>query len=163
MFDFSFGKLIIIFALCLVVLGPEKLPKLAQQLGRFAGQARAMARHFRAQLEQEIAAEELKKTKSDLEAAVKSSFDAVSSPVATLKQSVNEAAHSIEPIIDSSFDFPSANDSGHADLGATESTPTSAKSASESVADGTADGSPAVANATSANELAKLPSSTFQR
>jgi sec-independent protein translocase protein TatB len=61
MFDFSFGKLIILFALCLIVLGPEKLPKLAAQLGRFAGQARAMARHFRAQLEQEIAAEDLKK------------------------------------------------------------------------------------------------------
>jgi sec-independent protein translocase protein TatB len=61
MFDFSFGKLVIIFVLCLIVLGPEKLPKLAAQLGRFAGQARAMARHFRSQLEQEIAAEDLKK------------------------------------------------------------------------------------------------------
>lgn len=61
MFDFSIGKVAILFALCLIVLGPEKLPKLAAQLGRFAGQARAMARHFRAQLEQEIAADELKK------------------------------------------------------------------------------------------------------
>jgi sec-independent protein translocase protein TatB len=61
MFDFSIGKVAILFVLCLVVLGPEKLPKLAAQLGRFAGQARAMARHFRSQLEQEIAAEELKK------------------------------------------------------------------------------------------------------
>lgn len=61
MFDFSIGKVAILFALCLIVLGPEKLPKLAAQLGRFAGQARAMARHFRNQLEQEIAAEELKK------------------------------------------------------------------------------------------------------
>jgi sec-independent protein translocase protein TatB len=61
MFDLSFGKLAILFTLCLMVLGPEKLPKLAAQLGRFAGQARAMARHFRAQLEQEVAAEDLKK------------------------------------------------------------------------------------------------------
>lgn len=61
MFDFSIGKVAILFALCLIVLGPEKLPKLAAQIGRFAGQARAMARHFRAQLEQEIAADELKK------------------------------------------------------------------------------------------------------
>jgi sec-independent protein translocase protein TatB len=112
MLDFSFGKLAIIFALCLIVLGPEKLPKLAQQLGRFAGQARAMARHLRTQLEQEIAAEELTKQKRELEQAVQSSVDSVSSPITTVKESVDEAAHEIGAV-----DFPSANDSGHVDYG----------------------------------------------
>ena len=35
------------------MLGPEKLPKLAQQVGRWVGRARAMARQFRDQLEEE--------------------------------------------------------------------------------------------------------------
>jgi len=61
MLDISFGELAIIFTLCLLVLGPEKLPKLASQLGRLAGQARAMARHFRSQLEQEVQHEEMMK------------------------------------------------------------------------------------------------------
>jgi len=119
MFDFSFGKLAIIFALCLIVLGPEKLPKLAQQLGRFAGQARAMARHFRAQLEQELAAEELAKQKRELEEAVKSSVDAASSPVTTVAKSVDEATQQVAE----SMDYPSANDSGHVDYGATIAPP----------------------------------------
>jgi len=95
MFDISFGKLAILFTLCLVVLGPEKLPKLAQQLGRWTGQARAMARHFRAQLEQEIATEQLMKEKRELEAAVQSGIDAAASPVQTLAKTVDEAKDSM--------------------------------------------------------------------
>lgn len=53
MFEVGFTELLLIFALALVVLGPEKLPKLAQQVGRWVGRARAMARQFREQLEEE--------------------------------------------------------------------------------------------------------------
>jgi len=91
MFDFSFGKLIIIFALCLIVLGPEKLPKLAAQLGRFAGQARAMARHFRSQLEQEIAAEDLKKELKAADEAIAK----IAAQTAPLTGGINEVANSL--------------------------------------------------------------------
>ena len=113
MLDFSFGKLAIIFALCLIVLGPEKLPKLAQTLGRFAGQARAMARHFSAQLEQEIAAGELAKQKKELEDALRSSVDSISAPITTTAKTVEEAAADILPSIDPG----AANNSGHGDSG----------------------------------------------
>jgi sec-independent protein translocase protein TatB len=53
MFDVGFGELLVIFAIALVVLGPEKLPRLAAQIGKWVGRARAMARQFREQLEQE--------------------------------------------------------------------------------------------------------------
>ena len=56
MFDFS--ELLIIFVLALVVLGPKKLPGVASQVGRWLGRARAMARQFREQLEQEVASAE---------------------------------------------------------------------------------------------------------
>lgn len=53
MFEVGFSELLLIFAIALVVLGPKKLPKLAQQVGRWIGRARAMARQFREQLEEE--------------------------------------------------------------------------------------------------------------
>jgi sec-independent protein translocase protein TatB len=53
MFEVGFSELLLIFAIALVVLGPQKLPKLAQQVGRWVGRARAMARQFRDQLEEE--------------------------------------------------------------------------------------------------------------
>jgi sec-independent protein translocase protein TatB len=54
MFDVGFWELVLIFALGLLVLGPEKLPKVAAQLGNWAGQARRMARILTTQLQEEI-------------------------------------------------------------------------------------------------------------
>jgi sec-independent protein translocase protein TatB len=118
MFDLSFGKLALLFALCLIVLGPEKLPRLAQQLGRWTGQARAMARHFRSQLEQEIATGELQKQRKELEDAVKSSIDAASAPLTAMSQTVTDAQKSVMDEIDPG----AANGSGHGDL--SQPTPT---------------------------------------
>ena len=53
MFDVGFSEVLLIFALALVVLGPDKLPQVARTIGRWAGRARAMARQFRDQLESE--------------------------------------------------------------------------------------------------------------
>jgi sec-independent protein translocase protein TatB len=52
-FEVGFTELLLIFALALVVLGPERLPRVASQVGRWIGRARAMARQFREQLEEE--------------------------------------------------------------------------------------------------------------
>jgi sec-independent protein translocase protein TatB len=65
MFDVGFWELALIFGLGLVVLGPEKLPKVAAQLGRYAGQARRMARTLTAQIRDEIEAEERRITDSE--------------------------------------------------------------------------------------------------
>jgi sec-independent protein translocase protein TatB len=54
MFEVGFTEIILIFGIALLVLGPERLPKLAADLGRWAGRARAMARTLRTQLEQEV-------------------------------------------------------------------------------------------------------------
>jgi sec-independent protein translocase protein TatB len=53
MFGIDFSEILVIFGIALVVLGPEKLPRLARTVGRWVGRARAMARQFREQLEQE--------------------------------------------------------------------------------------------------------------
>lgn len=61
MLDIGFSEILLIFVLGLIVLGPEKLPRVAAQLGRWIGRARSMARQFREQLEEEITVEETKK------------------------------------------------------------------------------------------------------
>ena len=54
MFEVGFTEIVLIFGIALLVLGPARLPKLAADLGRWAGRARAMARQLRTQLEQEV-------------------------------------------------------------------------------------------------------------
>jgi Tat protein translocase TatB subunit len=55
MFEVGFSELLLIMALALLVLGPQKLPKVVAEVGRWMGRARAMARQFREQLEVEAA------------------------------------------------------------------------------------------------------------
>jgi Tat protein translocase TatB subunit len=54
MFEVGFTEIILILGIALLVLGPEKLPKLASQVGRWVGRARAMARQLRQQLDEEV-------------------------------------------------------------------------------------------------------------
>ena len=54
MFDIGFWELIFLFGLGLVILGPERLPRLAAQLGNWAGQARRMARSLTSQIRDEL-------------------------------------------------------------------------------------------------------------
>jgi sec-independent protein translocase protein TatB len=50
----GFWELILVFLIGLIVLGPERLPRVAQQLGTWLGQARRMTRVMRRQLEDEL-------------------------------------------------------------------------------------------------------------
>jgi len=76
MLDFSISKLAVLALLALLVLGPEKLPKVAAQVGRWVGRARVMARNLRAQVEQEVSYEELLQEKQKAEAALKAAREA---------------------------------------------------------------------------------------
>ncbi len=50
----GFSELIILFVIGLIVLGPERLPRVANQLGGWIGQARRMTRIMKQQLEDEL-------------------------------------------------------------------------------------------------------------
>ncbi len=60
MFDFSFTEIALCLVIALIVLGPEKLPKLARTVGRWAGQARGYLRNLTAELDREAKLAELK-------------------------------------------------------------------------------------------------------
>lgn len=65
MFDVGFSELLICFIVALVVLGPEKLPKVARAAGRWTGMARTYMRNLSAELERETQTAELKQQLAD--------------------------------------------------------------------------------------------------
>jgi sec-independent protein translocase protein TatB len=94
MFEVGFTELLLIFALALIVLGPERLPKLAQQVGRWVGRARAMARQFRDQLEEE--AHNLE-TKVNIDPGIDTSLDPKPAPALSAPAPVVEPEPEPEP------------------------------------------------------------------
>lgn len=102
MFDVGISKLLIILAVALIVLGPEKLPAVAGQIGRWLGRARTMARQFRDQLEEE--ASSLQNVKRSFNAAL----DPTSVPAATAA-----AANLTQPVAGASLDAASQTAEGH--------------------------------------------------
>ena len=53
MFEVGFSEMVLIALVALVVLGPNKLPKLARDVGRWVGRARQMVRQMQDQLDHE--------------------------------------------------------------------------------------------------------------
>ena len=70
MLDVGFSEILLTSAIALIVLGPERLPKVARQVGNWVGRARVMARQLSEQLEREVNAEELLKAQKKTTAAI---------------------------------------------------------------------------------------------
>jgi len=69
MIDFGFDKLALIGAVALIVIGPEKLPKVARTLGHLVGKAQRYVADVKAEVNRSIELEELKKMKTQFESA----------------------------------------------------------------------------------------------
>src|SRR5262245_64618364 len=63
MFDASLPELVLVFVIALLVLGPQRLPKVAAELGKWVGRARRTAMQLRRQLEREIELAEIQPPK----------------------------------------------------------------------------------------------------
>ena len=82
MLDVGFSEILLTSAIALVVLGPERLPKVARQVGNWMGRARAMARQLSEQLEREVNADELLKLQSKPRSGAPSPGSGTASPTA---------------------------------------------------------------------------------
>jgi len=86
MFDFSIGELGVIGAVALVVLGPERLPKVARTVGEWVGKAQRYVAQVKSDINREMELAELKKLQEQAREAaqsVKSSVENVMSSVQT--------------------------------------------------------------------------------
>lgn len=98
MIDFGFDKIALISAVALIVIGPEKLPRVARTVGHLLGKAQRYVADVKAEVNRSIELEELKKMKSDIEDAARNVEQSVTSEIhqtrASLENSWNSDADS---------------------------------------------------------------------
>ena len=78
MFDIGFSELLVIAVVALLVIGPEKLPKVARTAGVMFGRLQRYVNDVKADIQREVELEELKKLRSQFEDAAKSVEQSVS-------------------------------------------------------------------------------------
>jgi sec-independent protein translocase protein TatB len=93
-FDVGFSELVLIGVVALVVLGPERLPGAARTAGALLRRARNSWASVKAEVERELAAEELKRNLRDASQALDVRQD-VQSAVGEVQQHVGEAVREI--------------------------------------------------------------------
>lgn len=71
MIDFGFDKLALIGAVALIVIGPEKLPKVARTMGHLLGKAQRYVADVKAEVNRSIELDELKKMRGEFETAAR--------------------------------------------------------------------------------------------
>ena len=69
MFDIGFSELLVIGIVALVVIGPEKLPRLARTLGHLAGKLQRYVSDVKADINREIELDDLKKMRDSMQQA----------------------------------------------------------------------------------------------
>lgn len=66
MFDVAFSEILVIAVVALIVIGPEKLPKVARTLGHLTGKFQRYIGNVKSEIEREIQFEELQKLQNEL-------------------------------------------------------------------------------------------------
>jgi len=85
MFDVGFSEIVVIAVVALIVIGPERLPKVARTLGHMFGRLQRYVNEVKADINREMELEELRKLQAQVQSAARD-----------IEQSVTSAAHEVE-------------------------------------------------------------------
>ena len=100
MFDFGFSELLLIGVVALVVIGPERLPKVARTAGHLFGRMQRYVADVKADINREIQVEELKKLQEEMHASVNSLESAVKRDMQAGSEALQTAAQQIHEIVE---------------------------------------------------------------
>ena len=92
---------LILAVVALIVIGPERLPKVARTLGHLFGRMQRYVNDVKADISREMELEELKKMQSSMEDAARSMRDSVHQEVAETESEFNKLAQAAQPAPDS--------------------------------------------------------------
>lgn len=86
MFDISFTELLVIGVVALIVIGPERLPKVARTIGHLVGRAQRYVGDVKSDIQREIELDELRKLKEQMQDAAQSVKSSIQNTETALRQ-----------------------------------------------------------------------------
>jgi len=92
MFDIGFSELMVIWVVALIVIGPEKLPRLARTMGHLAGKLQRYVSDVKADINREIELEDQKKMRDSMQQAASDFQGSVTSEVSKTEAELNQTA-----------------------------------------------------------------------
>ena len=102
MFDIGFSEIVVIGVVALIVIGPERLPKVARTLGHMFGRLQRYVNEVKADISREMELDELRKLHTevqsaahDIEHSVTQAAHDVQSGVRSVEAELNEAAATV--------------------------------------------------------------------
>lgn len=97
MIDFGFDKLALIGAVALIVIGPEKLPKVARTVGHLLGKAQRYVADVKAEVNRSMELEELQKMRRDVEQAAQDVQHSVEQQVRETESALQQGWSDLDP------------------------------------------------------------------
>ena len=97
MFDIGFSELMVIAVVALIVIGPERLPKVARTLGHLFGRMQRYVNDVKADISREMELDELKKLQTSMQDAARSFEDSVTREVNTTESELQKIAQEANP------------------------------------------------------------------
>ncbi|MGH8708069.1 MAG: Sec-independent protein translocase protein TatB [Burkholderiales bacterium] len=92
MFDLGFTELMVIALVALVVIGPERLPRVARTLGHLAGRLQRYVADVKADINREVELDELKKMRDSMQDAARGMESSFNSELQKTESELNAAA-----------------------------------------------------------------------
>jgi sec-independent protein translocase protein TatB len=100
MFDIGFSELLVIAVVALIVIGPERLPKVARTLGHLFGRMQRYVNDVKADISREMELDELRKVQSSMEDAARSFQSSVTKEISETESEFNKLAQAAQPAPD---------------------------------------------------------------
>lgn len=88
MFDIGFSELLMIAIVALVVIGPERLPGVARNVGRFTGRLQRYVNDIKRDFNREIEFDEIRRLQQEMETTVQTMQESMRVVESTLQQEV---------------------------------------------------------------------------
>jgi sec-independent protein translocase protein TatB len=107
MIDLGLEKMMVIGAVALIVIGPEKLPRVARTVGALIGKAQRYVNDVKAEVNRSIELEELQKMKREVETAARDVESSIHSGVRDIERDLNQAAGVASDASTAAIDGPS--------------------------------------------------------